>query len=216
FRQEQLHRLLVADEIVVDEVDVPAIAELVAPVQLGQHLGFGLSARHAPVKLNDVAEFAGKWATARELNADVEVAIRLQQVEARDRALGYVGFEFLGLEHAPARSCLPGRDEFVNDAFGFAEHLEIRRAIGVRHEVTAGPPMATGLPLARQRSMTATMSLCCGSMPPVMTRSAQARSAVRVASMLRSPRRTVHVAGSSAATVIKPSGAVGYLAPISS
>ena len=36
--QEGLHGLLVADEVVVDEVDVAAIAELVERVEFGQHL----------------------------------------------------------------------------------------------------------------------------------------------------------------------------------
>ena len=145
---------------------MPAIAELVEPVQLGQHLGVGLGARHAPVELDDVAEFAGEWTTARELHADIEVAIGFQQVEPRDRALAYVDFEFLGLEHAAARSCLPGRDEFVNDAFGFAEHLEVRRAIDVRHRGHSRPADDDRFARCAAQSMTATVSLCCASCRP--------------------------------------------------
>src|SRR5215216_4594269 len=53
-------------------------------------------------------------------------------------------------------------------------------------------------------------------MPPVMTRSAHARSPSVSSSTFRSTSRTHHVLGRSAATVIRPSGPVGYRAPNSS
>ncbi len=51
-------RLLVADEVVVDEIDVAAIAGAVQGLKFGQHLLVGLGARLAAVKLDDVAELA--------------------------------------------------------------------------------------------------------------------------------------------------------------
>src|SRR5450631_2692743 len=50
-------------------------------------------------------------------------------------------------------------------------------------------------------------------MPPVITRSAQSRSASVSSSALRSIRRTRQDDGSIAAMVIRPSGAAGHLAP---
>ena len=75
--------LLVADEIVVDEVDMAAIAEVVERLQLGEDLIGGLGARHAAVQLDDVAELAGERAAARKLHADVEIVLELEQVVAR-------------------------------------------------------------------------------------------------------------------------------------
>ena len=86
-RQKLLQRLLVADEIVVDEVDMAAIAEAIERVQLGQHLIIGLGPRHTSVELDDVAEFAGERTAAGELHADREVMFEFEQIEPRDRAL---------------------------------------------------------------------------------------------------------------------------------
>src|SRR6266851_3904093 len=88
--QERLDRLLVADEVVVDEVDVTAIAETIERLQLVQHLGVGLGAGHSPVKLDNVAELAGERAAARELHADVKIMLDLQEVESWNRALSDV------------------------------------------------------------------------------------------------------------------------------
>ncbi len=48
-RQERLHGFLVADQIVVDEIHMAAVAEPVERIELRQHLLGGLGARHAPV-----------------------------------------------------------------------------------------------------------------------------------------------------------------------
>ena len=53
-------------------------------------------------------------------------------------------------------------------------------------------------------------------MPPVITISAQARSASVSSSVLRLTSRTFQDFGNSAATVIRPSGIAGYRAPTSS
>jgi hypothetical protein len=101
-RKERLDGFLVADEVVVHEVDMVAVAEAIKLVELCEHLGIGLGARHPPVKLYDVAELAGKW-TARELYADMEIILEFQEIEARDRRPGHVGLKFLRLELPFAR-----------------------------------------------------------------------------------------------------------------
>ena len=177
-RKKGLHGLLVADQVVVHEVDMAAIAKLVEPVELGQHLRRRLGARHAAIELDDVAELAGERTAARELHADIEIIVELQQIEARDRRLGHVDREFGRLEDAFARARIPGGDEVVDDGFGLAENWKLALANAMGTEVTPGPPIATGLPRARHMSMISTRSGCCGSMPPVITRSAQSRSLV--------------------------------------
>ena len=173
-RQECLHRLLVADQIVVDEIDMAAIAERVERIEFRQHLRRGLGARHPAVELDDVAEFAGERTAARELHADIEIAIELQQIEARDRRLAHIDLEFLGGEHALARAGFPGRDEIADDVLDFAQHLEIRLGVEMRNRGRAGPADGDRLAARCGRdSMISSRSSCWGSMPPVMTRSAQ-------------------------------------------
>ena len=57
------------------------------------------------------------------------------------------------------------------------------------------------------------VSICCGSMPPVTTRSAQSRSPSVNSSVFRLTSQIDQELGKSAATVINPSGGAGYLAP---
>ena len=83
-------------------------------------------------------------------------------------------------------------------------------------DVTSAPPTAIGLPWACDISMRLRMSRCCVSMPPVITRLAQSISAALSSSELRSMNWTCQVLGSSAATVRRPRGAVGYLTPAKS
>src|ERR1700690_3841189 len=80
-----LERLFVADQVVIDKIDMAAKAEREQPVELGEHLRVGLGARVAAVELDDVAEFAGERAAARILHADVKVMLEFEQVEARYR-----------------------------------------------------------------------------------------------------------------------------------
>src|SRR6266550_8508660 len=98
-----------------------AIAEPVERVELGQHLGIRLGARHAAVQFDDVAELAGERTAARILQPDVEVMLELQEVKTRDRRLGHIDLEFRRLEEAAALAPLPGGDEFLDDTFGFAD-----------------------------------------------------------------------------------------------
>ncbi len=80
-------------------------------------------------------------------------------------------------------------------------------------DVGSGPPITTGLPLAWQRSMRRSVSFCCGSIPPVMTMSAQSMSSVLSSSAFRLTSLTFHSGGRSAARVIIPSGGAGHFAP---
>jgi hypothetical protein len=66
----------------------------------------GLGARRTAVELDDVAEFAGERTAARELNADIEILLELEQVEARDRGLGDIDLELDRLERALAVAAL--------------------------------------------------------------------------------------------------------------
>src|SRR6516164_5534141 len=79
--------------------------------------------------------------------------------------------------------------------------------------MASGPPTTTGLPRVLHISMMTCASLYCGSIPPVMTRSAHARSASVSSSALRLTRRRFHDDGSSAASVMRPSGGAGQRAP---
>jgi hypothetical protein len=110
-RQKLLQCLLVADEIVIDELDDAAPSDAVEYVQLGQHLIIGLGPRNASVELDDVAEFASKRTAAGELNTYGEVVFELEQIESRNRALPDVNLKFGGLEYAVFRSVLDRRDE---------------------------------------------------------------------------------------------------------
>src|SRR5262245_1552749 len=111
---------------------MPAIAHAMERGELSQHLRVGLGAGHAAVKLDDVAELAVERATARELNADVEIVAEVEEVETGDGALGDVDLELLALEAAAIGTRAPGLNELVEDALRFAEHPEISRLIKFR------------------------------------------------------------------------------------
>jgi len=50
---------------------------------------------------------------------------KVEEIEAGHRRLGHVGLEFGRGEHAGPRAVLPRSDEFANNPFRFAEHLEV-------------------------------------------------------------------------------------------
>ncbi|MEY9897892.1 hypothetical protein ABIA44_002066 [Bradyrhizobium sp. USDA 329] len=129
--QELPQRLLVADEIVVDEVEMAAVAHPIERLELDEHLLDRLGPRHAPVELDDVAEFAGEGTAPRILHTEIEIVFEPEQVETRHRRLGDVGLEFRRGEDAGPRAAFPGRDEFVDDALGLAEHPEVGPLIEV-------------------------------------------------------------------------------------
>ena len=79
-----------------------------------------------------MSQIAGERTTARELHADIEILLELQQIEARDRRLGDVDGKFRRHEQTAALALVPRRDEFVDDAFDFAQHPKIRAFIAVR------------------------------------------------------------------------------------
>src|SRR5262249_32060142 len=81
--QERLYQLLVADEVVVDEVDVAAVAQVVELLQLGQDLGVRLRPRDLAEELDAVTELAAEGAAAAPLDPDMVVSLQLEQVEAR-------------------------------------------------------------------------------------------------------------------------------------
>ena len=104
------HRLddaLVADKVVVDDVDPASVSAFVERVEFGDELLGCFVAWDAAVKFDDVAELAVEGAAARELDADVYVVGKIDQVESRDRRGGYVGSIegrelAVGLSFAPA------------------------------------------------------------------------------------------------------------------
>ena len=71
--QERLYGLLVADEIVVDEIEVSAISAAIERIQFAKHLRRRLHARHAAIELDDVAELAVERAAAGELDGEVKI-----------------------------------------------------------------------------------------------------------------------------------------------
>src|SRR6516165_1513732 len=137
--QKSLDSFFVADQIVVDEIDVAAITKVVERIELREHLRMRLGSRRPAIQFDDVAELAGERAAARELHADVKVLIELEQVEARYRRLGHVDLEFRRLESALALAFLPRGDEFVDNALGLADDAEIRRSIAMGTGTHIGP-----------------------------------------------------------------------------
>src|SRR6202030_2555010 len=132
FGQESLECLLVPDQVVVDEVDMAAVTHPVQRVEFGEHLLVGLCPRDPPIKLDNVAEFAVERTAARELNADINVMLALEQVETRDRALADIDLELFPLEHAFFGTGGPRRDELIDDSFSLAEDKKIRLTIDLR------------------------------------------------------------------------------------
>src|SRR5438045_4654566 len=104
--QELRQRLLVADKIVVDEVEMAAVTHLVERLELDEHLLDRLGPRHAPVELDDVAELAGERAAARILHTEIEIVLELEQVETWHRRRGDIGLEFRRGEDAGALPAL--------------------------------------------------------------------------------------------------------------
>src|SRR6202023_757378 len=121
FRQESLECLLVPDQVVVDEVDMAAVTHPVQRVEFGEHLLVGLCPRYPPIELDDVAKFTVERTAARELNADINVMLALEQIETRDWALADVDLELFPLEHAFFGAGGPRRDELIDDSFSLAE-----------------------------------------------------------------------------------------------
>ena len=216
-RHQGAQVLAVADEIVVDEIDMAAIAAVVERLQLGEDLVVGLGARHAAVQLDDVAELAGERAAARILHADVEILLELQQVVARQRALRDVDLELLGREHALALAALPGGDEVRHDVLGLADHLEVGRRVEMRARRDVRAADADRLAVqVRELDQIEEVRLLVEhaadhhQVGPVEVRVGQ-RLGVAV-----DEAEVPFLRAACAATVIRPSGAAGYFAPTSS
>jgi hypothetical protein len=136
-RQEPLERLLVADEIVVDKIDMAAIAEPVECIEFGEHLLVRLCARYPAIQLDDVAELTIERTAAGELDADIDVMVEIEQIEPRRRTLCHVGLEFLAFEYPRPGAVGPRRDQLIDQPFGFTEHqkVRVRISLGARHGV---------------------------------------------------------------------------------
>ncbi len=102
-----------------------AMAEIHQPLQFGENLRHPLGARHATVELDDVAEFAVERATARELHADEQVILEVDEVPARDRRRGHVGLKLGGIVATRAHAGTPVADEIPDDVLDLAEHAEV-------------------------------------------------------------------------------------------
>jgi hypothetical protein len=62
----------------------------------------------------------------------VKVVVEFQEIEAGDWGLCHIDLEFLCLEDPFTRASFPCFDKFIDDPFGFAENLEVRRLIKMR------------------------------------------------------------------------------------
>ena len=83
---------LVADEVVVHQEDVAPPTQLIEGVELTQHLLRRLGPRHSAEELGDVAELAVEGAPPGELQAHRVVVLHVDEVKARGRRAGHIGF----------------------------------------------------------------------------------------------------------------------------
>ena len=131
-RQHLAGRLLVADEIVVDEIDrggMPALAP--HGIELGGDLLRGFQPRLAAVEPRDVAELAAVRAAAGELHRAHQVALERDQVIGRDRELGERQ-PLLGLEHDLRGRRLDARIEPRHQRIGAVAELAHMQVVDLR------------------------------------------------------------------------------------
>ncbi len=83
--QERPHGFRVADEVVVDDVHMPAVAERVKGVQFTQHLFGCLEAGGSSVQLDDIAELTVERTTPRVLHPYMHVMLEFEKVETGHR-----------------------------------------------------------------------------------------------------------------------------------
>ena len=146
-------------------------------VELCEHLGGGLGARHPPIKLYDVAKLTGKWTAARELNADSGDGVELQESRSAGSVTWSRRFEkFFRLEKLPcAPAHFPDLDgNFASMTCSASPEIDAKNQPPDErwgHDVNSGAANDHRLPAqAWRESTTSSVSLCCGSMPPVKTR----------------------------------------------
>ena len=134
--REELRRLApVPDEVVVDDEDRSAPAQLVERVELAQHLRRGLHPRVAAVELDDVAELALERAPARGLHAHRGVARPVEQIESGWKSARQVRLLVVRRgEEVRAGSALQRRHQRVEAPFRLAhEHVVgVREFVGAR------------------------------------------------------------------------------------
>src|SRR6266852_8382870 len=90
-------------------------------VEFRKHLCVRFCSRHAAVKFDNIAKFAIERTPARKLNADIDVMIALEQIEARNRAFRDVDLKLGGFKNACFDAAAPGRHKLINDPLGLSE-----------------------------------------------------------------------------------------------
>ena len=83
--------LMVPDEVVVDDEDKAAPAELEHSVELRNQLIRRLGSGPPAIDRDDVAELALKWTASRELHCHGDVLVHVEQIEAGNRRLADIG-----------------------------------------------------------------------------------------------------------------------------
>ena len=130
----------VADEVVIDDEDFVAPAELAQGVELGDDLRGRLGARLAAVDGDDVAELALERAAARELHRHGGVLVEAEQIVARHGAGGHVRLVDDAVE-ALRGSLLERCRDAGEGFFGLADHDVVGILEGA-FGVAAGPGAA--------------------------------------------------------------------------
>src|ERR1700736_2825785 len=91
FAENVFYRLLIADQIVINDEDAAEPTKTAKQLQFGNNLGYRLEARTTTEGYNDVTKLAGEWAAARELHRSHDITVHLQKVVARRRHFTHVG-----------------------------------------------------------------------------------------------------------------------------
>ena len=129
FPEDLLDRLLVADQVVVDD-EGDAQTGLPHRIEFGQHLGGRLDPGTAAKGHDDVTEFALKGTAARELEATEGVPLHLQQVEPRRGNLGHVRLLKL-LVAALVQALCPLTKKLRPGLFGLANEDHVRQTLKI-------------------------------------------------------------------------------------
>ena len=197
---QQLARgLLVADEIVVDEIDRAGDPGIEHRVELGEDLLRRFEPGLAPVQRRDIAEFAAIRAAARKLHAAEKIAPPLDQPIGRDREIGER--QALGGRKAALRRGRRARRRRARRSARRSRRRSRRYADNRTPDIppgqadTDGPPSTLGLPASRARRAMPRISSFWTCMPLTKTASAQANSSAVAGRMFSSTSRTSQLSG---------------------